>query len=42
MEAGDEEQLIRLTMHFFPEERWEFTPILEGVKVSEVYLKMGK
>lgn len=42
VEAGDEEQLIRLAMHFFPEDRWEFTPIFGGAKVSEVYRKMGK
>lgn len=42
IEADDEEQLIRLAMHYFPEEEWEFTPIFEGAKVSEVYQKTGK
>ena len=35
-----EEQLIRIAMHFFPEEKWKFIPIFEGAMVSEVYKKM--
>jgi hypothetical protein len=42
LEVDDEEQLIRIVMHFFPEEKWKFIPIFEGAMVSEVYKKMKK
>ena len=37
IEADSDEQLIRLAMHFHPHENWEFTPIFEGAKVSEIW-----
>lgn len=37
IEVDNEEQLINLVMHFFPEEKWELEPIFEGVKVSKLY-----
>ena len=40
VEADSEEQLIRLAMHFYPYESWEFKPIFEGAKVSETWRKM--
>lgn len=40
IEADSDEQLIRLAMHFYPHENWEFTPIFEGAKVSEIWRKM--
>ncbi len=40
IEADSDEQLIRLAMHFHPHENWEFTPIFEGQKVSEIWRKM--
>ena len=40
IEADSDEQLIRLAMHFHPHETWEFTPIFEGQKVSEIWRKM--
>jgi len=42
VEVDHEEQLIRLAMHFFPEEKWEFVPVFEGAKVSKVYRDMKK
>jgi hypothetical protein len=40
IEADSDEQLIRLAMHFHPHENWEFTPVFEGAKVSEIWRKM--
>jgi hypothetical protein len=40
IEADSDEQLIRLAMHFHPHENWEFTPVFEGTKVSEIWRKM--
>ena len=40
IEADSDEQLIRLAMHFHPYENWEFTPIFEGARVSEIWGKM--
>jgi hypothetical protein len=42
IEADSDEQLIRLAMHFHPHENWEFTPIFEGQKVSEIWRTMKK
>lgn len=41
VEADNEEQLIHLIMHFYPEERWKLVPIFGGATVSKVYHAHG-
>lgn len=41
VEAENEEQLIRLVMHFHPEEKWKLMPIFRGSTVSKVNSSNG-
>lgn len=41
IEAANEEQLIHLVMHFFPEEKWKLVPIFGGSTVSRIYHAHG-
>jgi len=42
IEVDNEDQLINLVMHFYPEEKWELEPIFEGAKVSRLYREKDK
>ncbi|UCD43924.1 MAG: hypothetical protein JSV27_07165 [Candidatus Bathyarchaeota archaeon] len=42
VEADSEELLIRLAIHLYPYENWEFQPIFEFAKVSQTWRKMKK
>lgn len=41
VEAENEEQIIHLVMHFYPEEKWELMPILGGATVSKIFHAHG-
>jgi len=36
------EQMIKLALHYMPEEKLKFMPILDSKKAMELYLKMKK
>ena len=41
IEAEDEEQVIRLVMHFYPLENWSLEPIFEGSTVSKIWREIN-
>ena len=41
-ETDTPEPLLNLVLHYSPEEKMKFVPILESVKALELYLKMKK
>ena len=40
VDAENEDQLIRLIMHFHPLERWRLEPVFEGSRVSKIWNAM--
>ena len=41
-EVDNEEQLMNLQMHLFPEMRFKFVPLIDAEKFMETYVKMKK
>jgi hypothetical protein len=41
VDAENEDQLIRLIMHFHPLERWRLEPVFEGAQVSKIWNTMA-
>ena len=41
IEAENEDQIMRLVMHFYPLENWNLEPIFEGSKVSKIWREIN-
>ena len=41
IEAVNEDQIMRLVMHFYPLENWNMEPIFEGQRVSKIWREIN-
>ena len=41
IEAENEDQIMRLVMHFYPLENWDMEPIFEGQRVSKIWREIN-